>query len=106
MSRCSGLLQRRHLLWSPQVLEMLKALLDPETLEASAEKDKFVELFYDKHVGALLAALVAAGEAPGGAPPPSANTGALLGVHGIRGQQLRLERERRGGQAGSGFMWG
>lgn len=68
-----------------QVLEMLKALLDPDTLEASAEKDKFVELFYDKHVGVLLTALVAAGEATGGAPQPSANTGACM--RELRSQQ-------------------
>lgn len=99
-----------------QVLEMLKMLLDPDTLEGSAggynaamagwvfvlrgmcyafelikftnlrfstwvplpgaEKDKFVELFYDRHISQLLAALVAAGDTPYGPGAPAASTGA------------------------------
>lgn len=61
-----------------QVLEMMKMLLDPETLEKTAEKDKFVELFYDKHITQLLAALVLAAEAPYSEGAPSANTVGLV----------------------------
>ena len=41
-----------------------------------AEKDKFVELFYDRHISQLLAALVAAGDTPYGPGAPAASTGA------------------------------
>ncbi|KAI3423413.1 hypothetical protein D9Q98_010630 [Chlorella vulgaris] len=61
-----------------QVLEMLKMLLDPETLEGSAEKDKFVELFYDQHISQLLAALVQAGDAPYSLGAPAPNTVGLV----------------------------
>ncbi|KAL4852743.1 Serine/threonine-protein phosphatase 4 regulatory subunit 3 [Chlorella vulgaris] len=61
-----------------QVLEMLKMLLDPETLEGSAEKDKFVELFYDQHISQLLAALVQAGDAPYSPGAPAPNTVGLV----------------------------
>lgn len=61
-----------------QVLEMLKMLLDPDTLEGSAEKDKFVELFYDRHISQLLAALVAAGDTPYGPGAPAASTVGLV----------------------------
>ncbi|KAL4418834.1 hypothetical protein ABPG77_004074 [Micractinium sp. CCAP 211/92] len=61
-----------------QVLEILKVLLDPETLEGAAEKDKFVELFYDRHIAQLLAALVQAAEAPYAEGAPSANTVGLV----------------------------
>ncbi|EFN53416.1 hypothetical protein CHLNCDRAFT_58505 [Chlorella variabilis] len=61
-----------------QVGEMLKMLLDPETLEGSAEKNKFVELFYDKYIAKLLATLVQAGDDPYAAGGPSANTVGLV----------------------------
>lgn len=46
------------------VLEMLRALLDPETMDASVEKDKFIDMFYEQYIGRLLSAVVAAGENP------------------------------------------
>ncbi|PSC74221.1 Serine threonine-phosphatase 4 regulatory subunit 3 isoform B [Micractinium conductrix] len=61
-----------------QVLEMLKMLLDPDTLDQSAEKDKFVELFYEKGIAELLTALVQASESPYGEGAPSANTVGLV----------------------------
>lgn len=61
-----------------QVLEMFKMLLDPETLEAGAEKDKFVHEFYATHIAALLAALVAAGEGADAPAAPAPNTVGLL----------------------------
>lgn len=56
-----------------QALEILKVLLDPETMESSVEKDRFIDAFYDEHIGGLLAAIVAAGETPlpESAPPPA-----------------------------------
>lgn len=33
-----------------QTLEMLKMLLDPETLDAGVEKDAFMDLFYDSYM--------------------------------------------------------
>lgn len=45
-----------------QALEILKVLLDPETMDSSVEKDRFIDSFYDNHVARLLGAVVAAGE--------------------------------------------
>ena len=42
----------------------------------AAEKDKFVELFYDEYVKLLLEAVVAAGDKPNDPKAPAANTGA------------------------------
>jgi protein phosphatase-4 regulatory subunit 3 len=58
-------------------LEVLRGLLDPDTMEGSVEKDHFIDLFYDAHIGGLLAAVVAAAEAP---PPPSAPPPATLAL--------------------------
>lgn len=52
-----------------QALEIMKVLLDPETMESTAEKDRFIDIFYDEHIGGVLAAIVAAGETP---LPPTA----------------------------------
>jgi hypothetical protein len=46
-----------------------------------AEKDKFVELFYNRYISHLLAALVAAGDAAA-APPASSNGGVPAGPAG------------------------
>uniref|UniRef100_A0A061R721 Protein phosphatase 4 regulatory subunit 3 n=1 Tax=Tetraselmis sp. GSL018 TaxID=582737 RepID=A0A061R721_9CHLO len=40
-----------------QVLEMLRMLLDPESMEQSAEKNEFLELFYDEYIGKLVQTL-------------------------------------------------
>mmetsp|Transcript_36846 Transcript_36846/g.103965 ORF Transcript_36846/g.103965 Transcript_36846/m.103965 type:complete len:862 (+) Transcript_36846:313-2898(+) len=49
-----------------QVLEMLKLLLDPESMEQSVEKNDFLELFYDHYIGQLVDTLAR------GAPPAKA----------------------------------
>lgn len=41
-----------------QVAELLKSLLDPETMESAIEKNEFVELFYDSYVNKLLTVIV------------------------------------------------
>jgi len=55
-------------------VELLRALLDPETMAASAETAPFLEAFYDRHVGALVAALAGCADdpPPADAPPPTA----------------------------------
>lgn len=40
-----------------QVLEMLRLLLDPESMEQSVEKNEFLELFYDKYIDKLVQTL-------------------------------------------------
>ena len=45
-----------------QASEILKVLLDPDTMDSSVEKDRFIDAFYDDHVGKLLAAVVGAGD--------------------------------------------
>lgn len=40
-----------------QVLEMLRLLLDPETMEQNTEKNDFLELFYDKYIDTLVQTL-------------------------------------------------
>ena len=61
-----------------QALEILKVLLDPETMESSVEKDRFIDTFYDNHIGGLLAAVVMAGETPPPASAPKPATIVLL----------------------------
>ena len=41
-----------------QVLELLRVLLDPESMEAAVEQDAFIDAFYATHAGALLSAVV------------------------------------------------
>lgn len=41
-----------------QVAELLKMLLDPETMEQSVEKNDFLEMFYDKYVAKVVDVLV------------------------------------------------
>ncbi|KFM26862.1 Serine/threonine-protein phosphatase 4 regulatory subunit 3 [Auxenochlorella protothecoides] len=43
-----------------QVLELLRILLDPDTMDASVERDAFIDSFYEAHAGTLVGALVAA----------------------------------------------
>lgn len=43
-----------------QMLEILKILLDPDTMESSGvEKDKFIDIFYEQHIKKLLDTVVA-----------------------------------------------
>lgn len=43
-----------------QMLEVLKILLDPDTMESSGvEKDKFIDIFYENHINKLLDTVVA-----------------------------------------------
>lgn len=37
-----------------QVLELLKILLDPETMDSQEEKDSFIDKFYDSHIWQLM----------------------------------------------------
>jgi len=46
-----------------QISELLKLLLDPETMEGAIEKNEFLEVFYSKHMSSLLEAIVAGGKA-------------------------------------------
>ncbi|GAX85578.1 hypothetical protein CEUSTIGMA_g12993.t1 [Chlamydomonas eustigma] len=41
-----------------QISELLKALLDPETMDTAVEKNDFLELFYDTYVNKLLQVIV------------------------------------------------
>ena len=47
-----------------QVLDMLRMLLDPESLPTMPEKDNFVNLFYEKYIEKLVNALENAAERP------------------------------------------
>ena len=42
-------------------VELLRALLDPDTMPVPSEQSSFLEAFYEKHVGRLVEALAAAG---------------------------------------------
>ena len=42
-----------------QVLELLKSLLDPDTMDQAVEKNEFLELFYDQYIGKLIDVLSA-----------------------------------------------
>lgn len=44
VSRSSGGLQEA-------ILEMLRLLLDPETMDGAVEKHEFIEVFYDHYIG-------------------------------------------------------
>ena len=44
MSRSCGGLQEA-------ILEMLRVLLDPESMEGAVEKNEFLEAFYDRYIG-------------------------------------------------------
>lgn len=60
-----------------QALEILKILLDPETMESSNDKDDFIDIFYSLHIGRLLACILDA-SLPSGSPhggPSGANSG-------------------------------
>ncbi|KAG1672117.1 hypothetical protein FOA52_001704 [Chlamydomonas sp. UWO 241] len=41
-----------------QIAELIKTLLDPDTMESSIEKNEFVELFYDKYVNKIMQVIV------------------------------------------------
>ncbi|KAH7621274.1 hypothetical protein Ndes2526B_g03615 [Nannochloris sp. 'desiccata'] len=56
-----------------QCLEILKVLIDPETMDGSVEKDAFIDIFYERHVGRLLQTVVAAGD-----PKTPAHPGTLV----------------------------
>ncbi len=56
-----------------QCLEIFKVLIDPETMDGSVEKDAFIDIFYEQHVGRLLQTVVAAGD-----PKTSAHPGTLV----------------------------
>ncbi|RMZ52255.1 hypothetical protein APUTEX25_001645 [Auxenochlorella protothecoides] len=58
-----------------QVLELLRILLDPDTMDASVERDAFIDSFYEAHAGTLVGALVAATRG-GGVAAESAGAGA------------------------------
>jgi protein phosphatase 4 regulatory subunit 3 len=56
-----------------QCLEILKVLIDPDTMDGSVEKDAFIDIFYERHVGRLLQTVVAAGD-----PKTPAHPGTLV----------------------------
>ena len=41
-----------------QVVDIVRMLLDPDSMDQSPEKDPFLELFYDKYVGELINLLI------------------------------------------------
>lgn len=45
-----------------QVVDIVRMLLDPDSMDQSPEKDPFLELFYDKYVGELINLLVEGAE--------------------------------------------
>jgi hypothetical protein len=64
-----------------QALDVIKILLDPDTMESADTKDAFCGIFYDKHIGLLISAVAAGSsthvqDAHLGTPSPS--IGSLL----------------------------
>ena len=45
-----------------QVVDIVRMLLDPDSMEQSPEKDPFLELFYDKYAGELINLLIEGAE--------------------------------------------
>lgn len=45
-----------------QVVDLVRMLLDPDSMDQSPEKDPFLELFYDKYVGELINLLIEGAE--------------------------------------------
>ncbi len=45
-----------------QVADIVRMLLDPDSMDQSPEKDPFLELFYDKYVGELINLLIEGAE--------------------------------------------
>ena len=45
-----------------QVVDIVRMLLDPDSMDQSPEKDPFLELFYDKYVGELINLLIEGAE--------------------------------------------
>ena len=45
-----------------QVVDVVRMLLDPDSMDQSPEKDPFLELFYDKYVGELINLLIEGAE--------------------------------------------
>ena len=45
-----------------QVVDIVRMLLDPDSMDQSPEKDPFLELFYEKYVGDLINLLIEGAE--------------------------------------------
>lgn len=45
-----------------QVVDIVRMLLDPDSMDQSPEKDPFLELFYEKYIGELVNLLVEGAE--------------------------------------------
>ncbi|KAK9804713.1 hypothetical protein WJX72_001481 [[Myrmecia] bisecta] len=58
-----ALLDGEHSGLQRQVLEMLRLLLHPESMIQSAEKDEFLQMFYDNHITQMMDTLTKADEA-------------------------------------------
>lgn len=67
-----------------QILEMLRILLDPDSMDQTPEKDKFLELFYDEHMAQLVGAL------SGHAPPPGQPAVQQAGQQQPAGKQVEV----------------
>lgn len=65
-----------------QILEVLRTLLDPDSMDQTPEKDSFLELFYERHMGTLVGALQ--GHLPD-PPAPAASAPAAAGDWGPEG---------------------
>lgn len=60
------------------IVEVLRVLLDPESMEGSLEKNEFLEVFYDNYIGKLVSALVEAAEKPSSPSSIPPSTVALI----------------------------
>lgn len=61
-----------------QALEVLRILLDVESLEHTPEKDRFVDLFYERYIDRFVESIVAAAENPEGPGAVPANRVGLI----------------------------
>lgn len=58
-----------------QALDVIKVLLDPETMESNEKRDKFIEIFYDGHVEVLMGVIA---DSTGGTAGEAASPTTLL----------------------------
>ncbi|CAI5532732.1 unnamed protein product [Closterium sp. Naga37s-1] len=92
-----------------QLLEMLRVLLDPDTMDA-ADKSKFLDLFYEDYLQLLISAVVAGTSASQPSTCPSAarnSTGAMKKRRAAQGRadggaSGRVDREAGRGAGGRG----
>ncbi|CAI5471035.1 unnamed protein product [Closterium sp. Yama58-4] len=87
-----------------QLLEMLRVLLDPDTMDA-ADKSKFLDLFYEDYLQLLISAVVAGANTsqPSTCPPAARDlTGLTKKRRAAQGRADGVGSRRAGGEAGRG----